>query len=53
MKPFVFKGIELDDAFKFLIDYHENYYEYLHKIGIRERYNMKFLTFKLYTGAKQ
>lgn len=41
MKPPVFQGIEFEDVFEFLIDFHEC----LNKLGIVKKYGVEFVSF--------
>ena len=48
LKPPVFKGVEFEDAYDFLIDCHE----LLHKMGIVGRFGVEFVTYQFQGNAK-
>lgn len=48
MKPPTFYGIEVEDAYTFIIDFHER----LYKMGAVERFGVEFVTFQLMEDAK-
>ncbi|TMW98833.1 hypothetical protein EJD97_003423, partial [Solanum chilense] len=48
LKPPVFKGAKSEDAYDFLVDYHE----LLHKMGIVERFGVEFVTYQFQGNAK-
>ena len=48
LKPPVFKGAESKDAYDFLVDCHE----FLHKMGIVERFGVEFVTYQFQGNAK-
>ncbi|XP_069151175.1 uncharacterized protein [Solanum lycopersicum] len=48
LKPPIFKGVESEDAYDFLVDCHE----LLHKMGIVERFGVEFVTNQFQGNAK-
>lgn len=48
MKPPISHGIESENAYKFIIDYHER----LHKMGVVERYGVELVTFQFQDNTK-
>lgn len=48
MKPLVFRGIETEDGYKFLMDCHDR----LHKMDITERYGVEFINLHLQGDSK-
>ena len=48
LKPPVFKDVESEDAYHFLVDCHE----LLHKMYIVERFGVKFVTYQFQGDAK-
>ena len=48
LKPPIFKGAKSEDAYDFLVDYHE----LLHKMDIVERFGVEFVTYHFQGDAK-
>lgn len=49
MKPHLFHGSKIGDAFEFTIDN----YERIHKLGIVQQHGIEFVTFQLQGDAKK
>ena len=48
LKPPVFKGVEFEDVYDFLVDCHE----LLHKMDIVEQFSIEFVTYQFQGDAK-